>query len=128
MATPRELTFEDLTEIGSTVSPPSKDFLTSLIQFVDRAIILAKEITNLMNTAKTDLVPMITQKVMKQMPIPTTQNSEDLYNQIMNALNQVKTVFGDLKISELIQKMQENKELIIKALQIQGGGGREPSK
>lgn len=123
MSSSRDLTFEDLTGGPSSVGgPPTRDFLTSLIQFVERAITLTKEISNLLVTTKSDLIPMISQKVISKFPGPeltgqsAPTNPEALYNQIMEALNKILATFGDLKISELIQKMTENKQLVLISL------------
>ena len=123
---PEEFHLEDLGTGGpSAPTPaPSKDFLSSLIEFVNRAITLASELNKLITTAKTDLVPLIAAKVQREVSpgqpqtpaIPT--DAESIYNQTLKGLEDLIKLLGDLPLSEVIAKMKKNKEVVIAAIKV----------
>lgn len=122
----KEFSFEDIAGGGEAapVAAPPKDFLTSLIQFIDRAISLTHEINGLITTAKTELAPLIAEKVAQKMPSASQPETpaamtdpENVYKQILDGLLKLKEMLGDIPLSQVISKMKENKGAVIAALQ-----------
>lgn len=121
----KEFSFEDIAGGGAAAAPvaaPSKDFLTSMIEFVNRAITLASELNALISNAKTNLVPLIAQKVQSQLPAAgpgqnvapeAMTDPENVYKQILDGLVDLKNKLGDMLLSQVIAKMKENKGLVI---------------
>lgn len=129
----KDFSFEDIAGGGGAapVAAPSKDFLTSMIEFVNRAITLASELNALITNAKTNLVPLIAEKVKSQMPAAgpgqnvapegsaalerqgTMTDPENVYKQILDGLVDLKNKLGDLLLSQVIAKMKENKGIVI---------------
>ncbi|NVM22864.1 MAG: hypothetical protein HWN68_13915 [Desulfobacterales bacterium] len=121
----KDFSFEDISGGGAApIAAPPRDFLTSLIQFIDRAISLTHEINGLITTAKTELAPLIAEKVAQKitpsdqpaMPAALT-DPEEMYKQLLDGLNQLKAMVGDIPLSQVIERMKQNKGVVIAGLQ-----------